>query len=178
MTGANIVDAVSAGAPAERESRALASLVPDVLAGMPADRAAGRNGSTGAVEVYPTSFGAMLYMPGLVLELERNGVDARMPGSTDAAGAHRSLGDTQPATTLVVAVNDDILPYLDDPSTELLASWGDPPRPPPADDPVAAAEAAFSSNDIDAMKDLGRRYRDDDLPEPFDIVAVAVFARS
>lgn len=170
----NVAGASRAGTPLERESGAVAALMPEVLAGLPADGDPSDGDSDGVFLVNPTSFGSLLYTTGITLALARSGVDARMPGLSEAAGAHRTLGDTPPTATLVVVVNEDVSRYMDDPSLELLASWGTPPEPRPADDPVVAAEEAFAAKDTNTMKELGRQHLDDDLPELFDIVAVAV----
>jgi hypothetical protein len=120
----------------------------------------------------------MLFVPALLLALERDGVAARIDPITAAVGEHRlhHRGDPLRAQ-LVIFVDEDIPARLHDPALELVARWGEPPAPDP-DDPVNAYEAAFPTGDIDVLEGFARDTldRSDELRIPFTIEAVAVFS--
>lgn len=176
VTAANAVSAGRAGKPLEQKSDTVSALVPDILAGLQADGDRVGDSVDGPVLVHGASFPALLYTTGLVLALERQGVDAGMLGPVAAAGEHRVVGPgAEPAATLIVAVNEDIPASLEDPELELVASRGTPGGVRPGDDPVTRAEAAFEANDVETMKALAREHLDDDLPDLFEVQAIAVF---
>lgn len=169
LAAVNATYAAQAGTPQEEWSPALASLTSETLADLPDE--------TGPVLVSGTSFGAMLYATGLTLGLERAGVDARLPGDTEAAGAHRTVRGDEVTARLVLATDEDVAVRLTDPELDLLAISGDPDTPPrPDDDPTVLAEEAFVSSDIETLKALGREHLDaPDLAVPFETSVVAVF---
>jgi hypothetical protein len=135
-----VVGAVAHGtadAPQPRAEARLRAVVPDVIDGLPAGDGrvvvAGRGG-----------FESLAYAPSLVLQLERRGVDARMPPGNEASGEHRDGdGDGPPRARLVVATGDEIAAVAADRHASLLAYAGAAPldemlegpeagRPPPA----------------------------------------------
>lgn len=176
VTAANAVSAARAGTPLEEQSDTVSALVPDILARLQGDGGEPGDSVDGPVLVHGASFPALLHRTGLVLALERKGVDARIPGLQRAAGKHRLLepGARAPAT-LIVAVNDEIPVLMADPELELIASRGTPRGPRPDDDPVTLAEVAFGGNDVEALKALARKHLDDDLPDLYEVHAIAVF---
>ena len=169
LAAVNTVSAARAGTPQEHDSAAMAELLPEVEAALP--------GGDGAVLIRPTSFGSMLFVPALLLGLERDGVDARIDPMSAAVGEHRLYRGEPLRTQLAIFVDEDIPPRLDDPALDLVAEWGEPPAPDP-DDPVNAYEAAFPTGDIDVLENLARTTLDraGELEVPFTIRAVAVFS--
>lgn len=167
LSTVSATDAARAGTPQQEWSPAIGGLTPDVLDNL--------GHESGPVLVRGGSFGAMLYATGLVLSLERAGIDARMPALTDAAGAHRTLQPDEAATTLVIATNEDVATNLANPDLDLMATWGVPPEPRPDDDPTARAEQAFVSGDVETLESLGRDYLDDPGLQMFETTTVAVF---
>lgn len=92
-------------------------------------------------------------------------------------GEHRLYRGEPLRAQLVIAVDEEITPRLDDPTLDLVAQWGEP-RTPGTDDVVTAFEQAFPTGDMDRLEDLARATLDDldDLEAPYTIGAVAVFS--
>jgi hypothetical protein len=91
---------VRAGVPEAAAAARIGGVAPDVLAALPA--------GDGPVLVDGRSgWGGLIQAPGLVLELEREGVDARLAGST-AVGAHRSYDGGALRARLVIAAGGSI----------------------------------------------------------------------
>lgn len=91
---------VRAGVPEAAAAARIGGVVPGVLAALPA--------GDGPVLVDGRSgWGGLIQAPGLVLELEREGVDARLAGST-AVGAHRSYDGGALRARLVIAAGGSI----------------------------------------------------------------------
>lgn len=88
------------GLPVPEVSRKLAAIVPQVEQALP-DR-------PGQVVVASNSFEGAGYASGLLLALERAGVDARLPEDVDAAGAPRSA-DTGPVRARLVVSTDLVI---------------------------------------------------------------------
>jgi hypothetical protein len=64
------------------------------------------------------------YSRGLLLQLERHGIDARMRDRDRAVvGDHRVIGRRQPARRLVVAQDDEIAVRGSDPRLRRIAGW-------------------------------------------------------
>jgi hypothetical protein len=162
------VGAAGAGTPQELESSAMSEVLPEVEAGLPAE--------DGVVLIRPSSFGSMLFVPALLLGLERDDIAARIDPLSAAVGDHRLYRGGPLRAELIVAVDEDITAKLDDPTLELVAQWGEPPAF-DADDPVDAYEAAFAAGDTEVLEDFARRTLDEsaDLRAPFTTRAVAVF---
>jgi hypothetical protein len=169
LATAATVGAARAGTPQAHDSAAVAALVPEVVAALPE--------GDEPVLIRPTSFGSMLFVPALLLGLEREGVAARIDPITAAVGEHRLHHQGDPLRAqLVIFVDEDIPARFDDPALELVAQWGDPPTPVPGD-PVDAYEAAFPTGDTARLEDLARSTLDQagELRAPFTLDAVAVF---
>jgi hypothetical protein len=164
------VGSATAGTPQAHESRAMAALLPDIEAGLPPGE--------DPVLIRPTSFGSMLFVPAMLLALERDGVAARIDPVIAAVGEHRLFHPGDPLRAqLAIFVDEDIPARLHDPSLELVARWGDPPRFDP-DDPVDAYEAAFPTGDIAVLEQFARDTLDEagDLRLAYTVRAVAVFS--
>lgn len=109
---------VDAGRPQRELSERLSALVPAVVDGLPE--------GDGAVLVDSrASFEAMVYRPSLVLQLERRGVDSRMPEGDAAAGDHRMYDGSRLRAHLVVTTAEEIPAYEARPDMTLLAYDGD-----------------------------------------------------
>jgi hypothetical protein len=162
------VGAAGAGTPQERESSATAEVLPEVEDALPAE--------DGVVLIRPSSFGSMLFVPALLLGLERDDIAARIDPISAAVGDHRLYQGGPLRAELIVAVDEDITARLDDPTLELVAQWGEPPEYDP-DDPVDAYERAFAAGDTAVLEGFARRTLDEsaDLRAPFTTRAVAVF---
>jgi hypothetical protein len=170
MATAATVGAARAGTPQARDSAAVAALVPEVVAALPE--------GDEPVLIRPTSFGSMLFVPAMLLALEREGVAARIDPVTAAVGDHRLHHQGDPLRAqLVIFVDEDIPARFHDPALAPVAQWGDPPTPVPGD-PVDAYEAVFPAGDTAALEDLARSTLDEagELRAPFTIEAVAVFS--
>jgi hypothetical protein len=109
---------VNAGRPQPRESAALAALVPGVVDGLP--------GGDGPVLVDGAmSFEANVLASGLLLQLERRGVDARLVAGDRSAGEHRMDDGPPRRAWLVVATGGEIPAVEAGPGSSLLAFDGD-----------------------------------------------------
>jgi hypothetical protein len=109
---------VNAGRPQAGESATLAALAPGVVAGLP--------GGDGPVLVDGgMSFDASVVASGLVLQLERRGVDARLPAGDRSAGEHRMDGGPPRRARLVVATGGEIPEAEAGAGASLLAFDGD-----------------------------------------------------
>lgn len=108
---------VRADRPLPAASDRLGAVVPAVVDGLPPGR--------GDVVIDGHGFEAVVYRAGLVLALERRGVDARMPAGEDATGAHRTAGDGQRRADLVVATAGTVAALASDPTATLVAYDGD-----------------------------------------------------
>ncbi len=96
---------VDAGRPQARESATLTALVPGVVDGLP--------GGDGPVLVNgATSFDASVLASGLLLQLERRGVDARLVAGDRAAGEHR-MDDGPPRRAWLVVATGGRIPVVE-----------------------------------------------------------------
>src|SRR5690606_23522479 len=83
LGGVNVVTAATAGTPQDLDSEAVASITDQVLEGLPDE-------PEGTVEVRDALHAGAWYARGLVLQLERRGVDVGVPASVaDEYGRHR-----------------------------------------------------------------------------------------
>jgi hypothetical protein len=109
---------VNAGRPHPRGSATLAALVPGVVDGLP--------GGDGPVLVDGAmSFDANVFASGLLLQLERRGVDARLLAGDRSAGEHRMDEGPPRRAWLVVATGGEIAEVEAGPRATLLAFDGD-----------------------------------------------------
>lgn len=123
---------VRAGVPEAAAAARIGGVAPDVLAALPA--------GDGPVLVDGRSgWGGLIQAPGLVLELEREGVDARLAGST-AVGAHRSYDGGALRARLVIAAGGSI-PAAEAAADRTLVAYDGTLPLPELRDRVAAGEA-------------------------------------
>jgi hypothetical protein len=164
----NVVGAAGAGTPQERESSAMVEVIPEVEAALPAKE--------GVVLIRPSSFGSMLFVPALLLGLERDDIPARIDPISAAVGDHRLYRGGPLRAELIVVVDEDITDRLDDPALQLIAQWGEPPEADDSD-PVNAYEDAFAAGDTAVLEDFALDTLDEsaDLRAPFTTESVAVF---
>jgi hypothetical protein len=114
---ANVVSAARADAPWHGDSEVMADLAPRVLDEL--DPAGGQ------VLLADRLSDAAWYTRGLVLQLERAGVDARVPsGKVPLFGESRALRRDEPVQArLVVVAGRDVSNALRDPDLRLVARW-------------------------------------------------------
>jgi hypothetical protein len=120
VVGASAVStvvALRAETPHDADSAVLAALLPDVLDAV--------GGADGQVVVHNGGYAAAdWYARSLVLELERRGIDARMPSDERAAiGSHRVASRERPDRTLLVGMDEKIAELDADPRLRRVASW-------------------------------------------------------
>lgn len=116
----NGVRAGGSDVPYEARSDVMQALAPALDRALPA--AAGDD----EILVQTTSFAGTFYRSGVVLWLERRGVEARVSPSDvddDAFGSHRVL-DEEPAAVWTVAVDREVEVVAERPGHELIAYWG------------------------------------------------------
>jgi hypothetical protein len=137
------VSAARAGAPHEDDTEAVDALSTPVL-----DEVAGRDGVVLLDEVWSVSG----YSRGLVLQLERHGIDVRV---TEEHGIYFSpdrVHDGEPvAEYLMMASDSDIPPLLDDPGLRLVARWSiiDPDEVARLAEEEAELHAAWQAGELD-----------------------------
>jgi hypothetical protein len=128
VTGVNLVTAGSVGTPWRTDSEVLADLTPQVLDAV-------EPGDGQVVLSDPFSFDSW-YARGLVLQLQRAGVDARV--TADRAklfGRSRVYDADEPVQAyLVIAIDESASNFLDDPNFRPVARWQ-----PASDSPLGRA---------------------------------------
>jgi hypothetical protein len=108
---------VRVGRPQPGPSARLAAVVPDVVDGLPE--------GDGAIVIEPAgSFDSLTYVPALLLQLERRGIDARGPAGNDTVGEHRMDDGGPRRGHVLVAAGDDIAAVAARPDVTLLAEDG------------------------------------------------------
>jgi hypothetical protein len=124
VTGVNLVTAGSAGTPWRTDSEVIADLTPQVLGAV-------EPGDDQVVLSDPYSY-ASWYARGLVLQLEREGVDARVTADrAKVFGRSRVYDADEPVQTyLVVSIDEFVGTFLDDPNFRLVARWQPEPESP------------------------------------------------
>lgn len=123
VSGVNTVAAARSGTPLAGDSEVIATITPPVL-----DLVEGTPDAGPVVVSDVLGFGAW-YARGLVLELERSGIDARVPADqVELFGEHRVLGDgEQPQLRLLVVFDEVIRQFEGQPGLELVAEWSSVP---------------------------------------------------
>jgi hypothetical protein len=124
VTGVNLVTAGRAGTPWRADSEVVGDLTLQVL-----DNVDPRSGQV--VISDPLEY-AQWYARGLVLQLERAGVDARVTADrAKAFGRSRAYDADEPVQAyLVIAIDEFVYNYLDDPNFRLVARWQPAPESP------------------------------------------------
>jgi hypothetical protein len=108
---------VRAGVPQEGESALVNELAPAALAAVPAGE--------GEVVVRGIGFFGTSYASGLVLQLERHGIDAGQPPTSPRRPEELHVYAGGPVRArLTVAVDDDVVALTDDPTQRLVALSG------------------------------------------------------
>lgn len=120
LSGVNTVTAAGQGTPYEPDSDVIAALMPDVRAAV--DEALGPDGE-GQVFVGDLFANGSWYARSVVLELEKDGYDARVPDVyRDLFGEHR-VADGQGDVRLFVAMDQGVHTFEETPGLEKVAEW-------------------------------------------------------
>lgn len=115
VTGLNVANAVGADVPHRADSEVLTELMPDVLRAVEA--------TEGEVLVTDSLAGSW-YARGVVLELERHGLEARVPAERgELFGDSRVVSGATPQARVHVGVNEELELLADDPGLRLLSEW-------------------------------------------------------
>lgn len=115
VTGLNVASAVRADVPYEVDGEVLAQLMPEVLEAV--------EGTDGEVLVTDSLAGSW-YARGVVLELERQGFEARVPAERkELFGDSRVVSEATPQARVHVGVNEELELFGDDPDLRLLSEW-------------------------------------------------------
>lgn len=124
VSSVNVVTAATVPSPWDADSKVMAHIAPEVLKQI--------NPDGNQVVLTDSLSDAAWYTRGLVLQLERAGVDVRVPADREALfGTHRVVQRDKPVqTVLLVLQGDDVARRLKDPMFHLIARW----RPGPHSD--------------------------------------------
>jgi hypothetical protein len=114
---ANTVSALTAGVPDGYESDIIAELGPEVRRWLPE--------GDGVVMVTGTSFGSLGHVASVRLDLERHGVDVRVPDGAEAHGRPRTYTGQPVRAQLLVGIDGDVARALTRPELELVAHSGE-----------------------------------------------------
>jgi hypothetical protein len=121
LAGVNSVSAARAGPLNERESSALRHVTPSVVTRLPP--------GAGDVIVRPTSFGSSVYASGLVLQLERRGVSARVDPEYEVGFGEWRIHRRGPVrSVLTVAADNTVERVSARADLERIAYWDTLPR--------------------------------------------------
>jgi hypothetical protein len=147
LGGVNTVSAGTAGTPQGGDSRALATLMPQIMDALPEGE--------GEVVVSDVFANGAWFARGIVLNLERRGIDARVPPDLARLfGDHRVHRGGPVRARLVVGQEEAIEPIADEPGMRLVARWA-----------AAGWERMRRLNDeaaeVDADRDAGRISEDE-----------------
>jgi hypothetical protein len=124
VTGVNVVTAAKAGTPWRTDSEIVAELTPPVRDTIRPD--------AGQVVLSDIYSHASWYTRGLVLQLERAGIDARVPANqAKVVGRSRVYDPSEPIqASLVVVMDKNVTDLLADPNFRLVARWKPAPESP------------------------------------------------
>jgi hypothetical protein len=126
----NTTAAARAGTPDAADSDVMTALAPPVLDAFtddPDDLGLGGDGQV-VVDRAAMSIGSLQFSRGLVLQLDRHGIDARVPASRIRfLPESRNQTDGPVRARLVVATDEQIDDLLDDPDLRLLSIWSPVP---------------------------------------------------
>jgi hypothetical protein len=122
VTGVNVVTAATAGTPWRADSEIMAQLTPRVRDTIEPD--------AGQVVLSDIYSHASWYTRGLVLQLERAGIDSRVPASqAKVVGRSRVYDPSEPIqASLVVVMDKNVTDLLADPNFRLVARWKPAPQ--------------------------------------------------
>ena len=117
LGGVNVVTAATAGTPQDLDSEAVASITDQVLEGLPDE-------PEGTVEVRDALHAGAWYARGLVLQLERRGVDVGVPASVaDEYGRHRVADPPRSVTCWSWSATSGSTPSPSGPWMRKVAEW-------------------------------------------------------
>jgi hypothetical protein len=143
LGGVNVVTAATAGTPQDLDSEAVASITDQVLEGLPDE-------PEGTVEVRDALHAGAWYARGLVLQLERRGVDVGVPASVaDEYGRHRVADPAEVGDVLVVVRDQWVDAVAERPGMRKVAEWWAVP-------PDEAAPLLAELDRLDAELEAGR----------------------
>jgi hypothetical protein len=160
VTGINIVTAGTAGTPWRADSEIMRKLTPPVV-----DAIEPARGQVVLSDIYSH---ASWYTRGLVLQLERAGVDARVPADlAQVVGRNRVYDKDKPIqASLVVVMDAGVSDLLNDPNFRLVARWQ-----PARESPLAKAfrrrheiEGAFKAGTLTIDQYTTAMYGEDLVP--------------
>jgi hypothetical protein len=142
VTGVNSYAGLTAGVSHEADNEVMVSLTPQVLEAIGHPK--------GQVLVDDPYQIASWYQRGLVLQLERRGIDARVaPQRSRLFGDHRVVDADRPVEVhLVVMMNEAVSRLLQDPSVQMIARWRDPSQP-AQERRVAELDADYAAGRLD-----------------------------
>lgn len=151
LAGVNVVRAATVSTPERIDSETVATLLPDVLAAV---------GDAEGQVLVADPFGAgMWWARGLVLQLERRRIDARVPANRALhLGEHRVVDEDQPVAARLLVATGDTIDTLADGGARVLAEWT-AARPTSA----ASARTAARRAEIESAHRAGRLTTDQAL---------------
>ena len=117
VSAVNMVTGATAGTPGEGDSDAMAALMPAVL-----EEVEGVDGTVLVTDGFSTG---TWYGRGIVLQLERAGIDARVPRNQRQLFGDRRVDDGGAEVTLMVATNEFVEVVAADPGMRLVVEWTD-----------------------------------------------------
>lgn len=138
--------AVRAGVPEEEVSGLVGQIAPGLRDALP--------DGDGAVLVSPASYVSMAYHGGLLVDLEKHGVMARVREHDKTLGWHRSYTGGPVRARLLVAGDLDVVRHLNDDDLELLVYAGSLPQ-------ERLEAAAAELEDLEAELDAGEISREE-----------------
>ena len=144
VTGVNTFTAATAGTPQGADSAALAELMPAVR-----DEVEGVDGQVVVTDMFSTG---SWFARGVVLQLERAGVDARVPSAYARLFGERRVVGGEGDLTLVVGMNEAVETLDADPDLRRVAFWTEVPDEAfdRADEQQAALDDRLAAGEIDA----------------------------
>lgn len=121
LSAVNVMSAATAGTPYGERTAVLASLVPPVREAVE---------PAGGEVLVSGSLAGVIFARGLVLELERQGIDAKVSADrVELFGENRVADDDRVRSRLFVAVDDEVADLAERPGLGLLARWDSVPPP-------------------------------------------------
>jgi hypothetical protein len=154
LAGVNAIAAARAGTPAggpkKNWSSTMAALIPPAADALPT--------GDGEVLVHYTSIESLLHAPGIVLGLERRGIDARVePEPATRFGEHRVHHGGPVRAVLTLVSGTDVLSTR--PGDRLVAYWGERTRPDLARtiERLSALDAAHAAGEVAEQDWIHRR---------------------
>jgi hypothetical protein len=175
VSAVNVSTAATAGVPVEAGTIILDEVTPEVVAALDSLSGGRRDGQVVVEDPFARAAGVAR---GLVLQLERRGIDARVaPDRSLLYGDHRVVDDGPILARLFVTQDDGIDPFEEAPNMRLVADWHYPGPEPSAEEAreVEELKAAVIAGRI-TPDEYGAAVDDLDIPSAPPIAGeVAVF---